>query len=102
MPFSLDRDPDIYGICALKSCRARFEHLFYFSSSRALLFGDSPIGGRRLAGTAADSVGSLRRRCLRSAAPSAAPRLTSGRWLRPGETSVVLRALAARLAAATA
>jgi hypothetical protein len=26
---SLDRDPDIYGIRALKSCRARTERLFY-------------------------------------------------------------------------
>jgi hypothetical protein len=85
--------------CTLNSCRT--EHLFYFSSSCALLFGDS-IGRGASAGSAAASVGSLRRRCLGSAAPSAAPRLTSGRWLRPGETSVVLRALAARLAAATA
>ena len=27
---SLDRYPDIYGIRALNSCRARHEHLFYF------------------------------------------------------------------------
>jgi hypothetical protein len=28
---SFDRDPDTYGIRALNSCRARHEHLFYFS-----------------------------------------------------------------------
>jgi hypothetical protein len=86
--------------CTLNSCRT--EHLFYFSSCRALLLATRRSDAGASAGSAAASVGSLRRRCLGSAAPSAAPRLTSGRWLRPGETSVVLRALAARLAAATA
>ena len=28
---TVDRDPDIYGIRAVESCRARHEHLFYFS-----------------------------------------------------------------------
>jgi hypothetical protein len=44
---ALNRDPNISGTRAVESCRARFEQSFYVTSSRVLLFGDSPLGGRR-------------------------------------------------------
>jgi hypothetical protein len=87
--------------CTLNSCRARTEHLFYFSSSCALLFGDS-IGRRRFSwiGGRFGWVSQTTMLGVRSTfrrAPTVQRSL-----LRSGGTSTVLRALGGRLAAATA